>query len=870
MRNRRKSKWALYCLAMLCAFQSLAQRPLPLVEHLERAAQFYSLSLVFSEDAIPDTSVVYAFDPESRAEATFAELTSPFGLEFFLLENRIIIRQRVKRRFSISGFIQDAQSGERLVGATIYYPRRQRGVVSNNYGFFSIHDIEEEEPLLISYVGYNSSEQRFVSQPTRQLIVALEPSLELGIVEITAPYGVVEALPTEGKPSSPNALEAVEYLNGRPDINSWLSMQSGVQAAPGGFRGYGIRGTDPEQLLTIVDDATLYLPSHLAGYFSMIPGEALRSFTFFKDAGPVRFGDRVGGVVDLRLREGNREEFVGTLSPSLSDLSTTLEGPVGRGSYFFSGRLGLSELWLDILTPSARNPSDEAPLVDVHFQDFAFKVNQDLGERQTVYASVFYGSDRYADRAVEFTNDGPNINQLTDRSRRNWQNLLFSLRHSYAAGSHWFINSTLTVSNFQYDAQDIYQLVREFGQEVSRINLAGNLFSSQIFDRGLKVDVSYNIDKESSLYFGIDAVAHRFSVGTFGVERVDDALVIDTLRLFQGIEVPSINSLDFSAYLGGDYSPTRELRLEGGLRFASQFAEGSNYFAVLPRLKVLYDANSRTQLQLSAGEARQFIHSVATQNAALPREIWLPTTQGLSPQESWYMSFGVSRKLAPHTTATLSTYFQRLRGLARFDDDFVSDNGQDWVDNVRTGRGRSQGLELQGQTKLGKFTWDYAYTLQSSTRQFRNAFGDFNPVERSRLDQRHQISIMGQWKVNDSWTLGSSWNFGSGLPTRLPARNAVGPVYPQNNLAFTNPWIYSGPQQQLPETHSLNVGATYEKQIKTRQHRVVFGVQNIYLKKNPIFINLRASSGVGQGNGFEFTQVFVPPLLPFARYTINI
>ncbi len=57
-------------------------------------------------------------------------------------------------RFTISGYVKDALSGEVLIGATVTIPGGAQGTITNNYGFYSLTLKQEVEELICSYVGY--------------------------------------------------------------------------------------------------------------------------------------------------------------------------------------------------------------------------------------------------------------------------------------------------------------------------------------------------------------------------------------------------------------------------------------------------------------------------------------------------------------------------------------------------------------------------------------------------------------------------------------------------------------------------------------------------------------------------------------------
>ena len=55
---------------------------------------------------------------------------------------------------TISGYVDEAESGEKLIGATIYDLKSGKGTITNDYGFFSLTIPKDSVKIRISYIGY--------------------------------------------------------------------------------------------------------------------------------------------------------------------------------------------------------------------------------------------------------------------------------------------------------------------------------------------------------------------------------------------------------------------------------------------------------------------------------------------------------------------------------------------------------------------------------------------------------------------------------------------------------------------------------------------------------------------------------------------
>ena len=79
-------------------------------------------------------------------------------ITYRIIGDQIILQKAVQpARVTLSGFIKDARTGESLIGATVYIPSAETGIMTNNYGFYSISvPFADTVDLEVSYVGYKT------------------------------------------------------------------------------------------------------------------------------------------------------------------------------------------------------------------------------------------------------------------------------------------------------------------------------------------------------------------------------------------------------------------------------------------------------------------------------------------------------------------------------------------------------------------------------------------------------------------------------------------------------------------------------------------------------------------------------------------
>lgn len=155
-----------------------------------------------------------------------------------------------------------------------------------------------------------------------------------------------------------------------------------------GTSGIYVRGGGPDQNLIILDDATVYNVNHLFGFFSIFNGDAIKSVELTKGGFPSRFGGRLSSVVEMTMKDGNKEKTSGEAGIGLISSRFTLEGPIKKNvsSYLISAR----RTYIDVLMRPLLTREDR-PIM--YFYDLNAKVNYDFGYKNKLYLSGYFGRD---------------------------------------------------------------------------------------------------------------------------------------------------------------------------------------------------------------------------------------------------------------------------------------------------------------------------------------------------------------------------------------------------------------------------------------------------------------------------------------------
>ncbi|MEM9850218.1 MAG: carboxypeptidase-like regulatory domain-containing protein, partial [Bacteroidota bacterium] len=298
-------------------------------------------------------------------------------------------------KFTISGHIRDANNGEDLIGATVVIAGAEgTGAMTNIYGFYSLTLEAGSYELRYQYLGYQSQIMELEIKADQMLDVELATDAQqLKEVVVLAEKEDQNITDNQGSVTRLDVkeIENVPVLFGERDILKVVQLNPGIKSAGEGNSGFYVRGGGLDQNLILLDEAPVYNPSHLLGFFSVFNSDALKNVTVYKGGMAAEYGGRTSSVMDIRMKEGNSKQFsaqggIGTIASRL-----TLEAPIvkDKGSFMLSGRRTYADLFLGLSGDENLSSSS------LYFYDLNLKANYQLTEKDRVFLSGYFGRDNF-------------------------------------------------------------------------------------------------------------------------------------------------------------------------------------------------------------------------------------------------------------------------------------------------------------------------------------------------------------------------------------------------------------------------------------------------------------------------------------------
>lgn len=742
----------------------------------------------------------------------------------FLLIGGFISAQN---KFTLSGYVRDANSGEDIAGASVIVPEIGQGALTNTYGFYSLTLPEAEYAIIVRSPGYPNDTLEVNLNKDLNFNIEIKPvEYELGTVTLEAEKEDDNVSSTEVGVQKLNLKEIrnLPAFMGEVDVIRTIQLLPGVAGVGEGLTGYYVRGGQANHNLVLLDNATVYNAAHLLGFFSVFNADALKSdYKLYKGGIPAQYGTRLASVLDLGMREGNMREFKATGGVGVLASRLTVEGPIAkdRASFILSGRRTYADLFLLL----SQDP--DINTTKLYFYDFNAKANYRISDKDRLFVSGYFGRDVFKFRDF-FAND--------------WGNSTGTLRWNHLFSDKLFANTTLIYSDFFY------------GFDGKTFTGDGFEFSSGIRDVALKHDMNWFANPRNELRFGLDVTLHKFQPGVF--RPTDESSFLQTL------EVNPDYALESALYLGNVQKISNRLSLDYGLRYSlfDQVGPGEeytyadsgfvitdttnyntgeliqHYHGLEPRFAAVYRLDEQSSVKASYMRTRQYVHLISNSTASFPWDIWVPSSRHLAPQISDQVSVGYFRNLADNQLETSAEIYYKW-----MDNQVDFKNGAELFLNptieteILIGDGWSYGAEFMIRKPRGRFSGWLGYTWSKTSRQIPGING--GEVYLANQDRRHDISAVGSYQVTDRMNIGLTWLYYTGRPVTYPTGgyrldSSFVPLYDLRN------------NDRMPDYHRLDLSLTVEgkkREDVDKKRRLEsswnFSVYNAYGRRNAFAVN---------------------------------
>jgi hypothetical protein len=748
-----------------------------------------------------------------------------------------------QQKYTFSGTVSDAASGEDLTGAILSVQNNNYSTSCNTYGFYSLTVPEGDLKLNVRLIGYENQTIDIKLHSNQVVNFKMkEISYELGNVEIRGQRADrnITSLEMGSVRINPKQTESIPVFFGERDLIKTLQLMPGVKQAGEGNTGFYVRGGGLDQNLILLDEAPVYNASHLLGFFSVFNSEAIRDANLLKGSIPAEYGGRASSVLDIRMKEGNLKEYQTTGNVGLISSNLSFEGPIKEdvSSFMISGRRTYADLFLKLA------PEKDLRDARLYFYDLNMKANFKLNEANRIFISGYLGRDNF---------------QMQDQFGFDWGSKTATIRLNHTFNEKLFANTSLIYSDYSY-----------------QIDIAGDndvLLGSRIQDFNLKQDFSWYLNARNTLKFGGNLIFHKIVPGE--IEAAPGST-------YNSLAVKPRRAIESSFYVSNSQQISDRFQIYYGLRLALfsnvgpgdfyQFDEDGKLINSIsydhfnwvktqggpePRLALNYKLGSQSAVKASYNRIYQFIHLLSNSTSSTPTDVWLPSSDNVKPQISDQWSVGWFRNSKANMfESSIEVYYKNLQNQIDYK------NGADLIFNSTVeaelvyGRGWAYGAEFLAKKNYGRLTGWLGYTWSKTMRQFDQINNGL--AFPARQDRRHDFSVVTMYDLSRRVKISVVWVYNTGNAVTFPSGKYIIEGKPISYYTQRNGY-------RMPDYHRLDLGLTWiRKQTAKFESSWNFSVYNAYGRENAYFISFRQN--MDNPEQTEAVQISLFKIIPSVSY----
>jgi hypothetical protein len=718
-----------------------------------------------------------------------------------------------QEKFVINGNLKDQLTGEVIIRAVVRIEELPNlGVLSNEYGFYAIALPKGKYTLLITQLGYEKYKQQVTLEENISINIFLKPAnlLKEVVVEsgrkndnLLKPQMGTETLDMK-------TINKVPVIFGEKDILKTLQLLPGVKSAGEGNSGFYVRGGSADQNLILLDEAPVYNASHLLGFFSTFNSDAIKDVTLIKGNTPAQYGGRLSSVLDVKMKDGNNQDFNVNGGLGLIASRISVEGPLqkDKSSFIISGRRTYADAFL--------LASKEFKGTVLYFYDLNMKANYKIDAKNKLFISGYFGKDELG---------------LKNLAEIDWGNKTGTIRWNRIVSSRLFLNTSLIFSDYNYNVK------AKNGDNNVAIN-------SNIKDLNLKQDYTFYANPRNTLRFGFNSILHTITPTTINGNLV-------SIKQKEGR-----NGFENAIYLSNYYKANDNLSLDYGMRFSAyslmggdtynqyegdqiiktiqlgKYSFGKTYLNPEPRITSNYRLND--VVSFKAGYARnvQHLHLLSNATASTPSDQWIGNSYNILPEIADQISIGYVQGFKKNNyELTTELYYKNIQNQVDYKNGADIYTVKDVESQLLYGIGRAYGLEFLLKKKEGQFTGWISYTLSKTERKI-NGINENNWYN-AKQDRTHDLAVVGVYTLNPRWSVSGVFVYNTG--------DAV--TFPTGKYDIQGQTVYqygSRNANRMPSNHRMDISVTYDKKkIKRTQESWNFSLYNVYGRENAYQINFQ-------------------------------
>jgi hypothetical protein len=757
-----------------------------------------------------------------------------------------------KKSAIITGFVKDIKNGEALIGASVYIDSLSTGVVTDQFGYYSITVPTGRYTLQVSSLGMKETRRRIVVYSDGKLNIEMQddvPSLKNITVEAGRKNNV-RSLQMGVEKLSIKTIKQVPVVFGEADILRVVMALPGVTSVGEASSGFNVRGGAADQNLILLNDATIYNPSHLFGFFSAFNPDVVKGVELYKSAIPVKYGGRLSSVLDVSTKDGNDKKITGTGGIGLLTSKLTIEGPLQKEktSFIIGGRTTYSNWLLKAV------PNDAYKNSSASFYDLNIHITHTIDAKNNLYLTGYTSQDKFQlnkDTSYKYGND----------------NLILKWKHIF--NNKFYGVASAGLDHYKYSVSSTFNPVNSF-----RLGF-------DINQKNYRVDLNYTPNNKHSVNFGFNAVYYKLHPGSFKPGSIQSLVKENILEAEKGVET--------ALYIADQFTISPKLSVNVGLRYSMfnylgphkvfGYVDGlpkqsstindtinysggkviTTYHGPEYRASLRYSFSNTASVKFSFNTLRQYIHMLSNTTSISPTDIWKLSDTHIQPQSGNQLSLGFYKNLRSNSIETsFEIYYKEMKNFMDYRSGAELLLNHHIETDVISTKGRAYGAELMLKKLTGKFNGWISYTYSRTMLKTNDPIageninkGEYYPAS---FDKPHNLNVIANFKFSHRLNVSFNFVYNTGRPITLPI------------AAFTSGGaqrlLYSDRNQyRIPDYLRSDISINFDGNHKIKQlahNSWSVGVYNMTARKNAYSVYFVQENGAVKGYQLSIFGTAIP------------
>ncbi len=781
------------------------------------------------------------------------------SLENKLFEIGIKNSNSTAAKATVAGYVSDIKNGEPIAGASVYLDSPSIGVNTDKFGYYSLTLPKGRHLIKISSAGMQNTFRQIMLYGDGKLNIELQDfvaSLKT-IVVSTEKRSNVQGLQMGAVKLNIRSIKQVPVVFGETDILKVVLTLPGVTSVGEASSGFNVRGGSSDQNLILFNDATIYNPSHLFGFFSAFNPDVVKGIDLYKSAIPEKYGGRLSSVLDVSVKDGNTKKWSGSAGIGPLTSKFTIEGPIvnDKTSIVFGGRTTYSNWLLHSLPDVAYNKSDAA------FYDLNLHISHTINPHNSIYLTGYISNDNFKlnnDTTYQYSNRNANIK---------WKHIF---------NNQFYGVATAGLDHYEYAVSSTY------------IPVNGYKLGFDIDQKNFRADFNYSPNNKHAFNFGINAINYQINPGTFTPLGQQSLVVTNT--------VPKEQALETSVYFGDQINVSSKLSVNAGLRYTlynylgahdiynyapgvprtvnsiidtSHYGSGKNiktYQSPEIRVALRYAISDNESVKLSYNTLRQYIHMLSNTTAISPTDIWKLSDPNIKPQEGSQIAMGWYKNYKSNTIETsVEVYYKTLNNYMDYKSGASLVLNHHIETEVINTKGKAYGIEFLVKKTAGKLNGWLSYTFSRTFLKQDDSLagetinkGNYYPAS---FDKPNNLNFIGNYRFSHRYSISGNVVYSTGRPITLPLATF--------NLGGASGLYYSDRNAyRIPDYFRMDLSVNIDGNHKVKQkihNSWSFGVYNLTARQNAYSVYFVNENGKIQG----YQLSIFGTAIPFITYNLK-